>query len=128
MPRTVESIVANHQAAAALRAAGRPIWKQTIDIKSILNEDQNNESPEHVTDVAHRIAKLLRAKVPVATLDERDDDCDFNLLEAVEDMENCSVAALAEDLKAGIEAVEMLNGWLETVYDWADANRVWMGN
>lgn len=128
MPRTAEHIVACHEAAASLRAAGKPIWNRTIDIKAIIHEDQENETPEHVSDVANRIAKLVRARVPSSMLDERSDDCNYDLLEAIEQMEECTVVALAEDSKNGVEAVEMLNGWLEVIYDWADYNRVWMGN
>ncbi|OEZ53010.1 hypothetical protein JAB5_27440 [Janthinobacterium sp. HH103] len=57
-----------------------------------------------------------------------DPDCNYDFVDAVEMMEECTVATLASDLENGVEAVEMLNAWLETVYDWADANRVWLGN
>lgn len=128
MPRTVESIVENHKAAAALRAAGKPIWSRNIDIKSILREDQTNEAPEHIAKVANRVAKLLRWRLPAAMLDGQSDECDFDFLDAVESMEECTVKSLAEDKANGVEAVEMLNGWLDQIYDWADANRVWLGN
>lgn len=128
MPRTVEHIVDCHQAAASLRAAGKPIWKRTIDIKAIIHEDQDNETPEHIRDVANRIARLLRATIPASFLDDRSDDCYYDLLEVVEQMEECTIAALAEDKNNGVEAVEILNDWLEVIYDWADYNRVWLGN
>lgn len=128
MPRTVEHIVACHEAASTLRASGKPIWSRIIDIKTVLHEDQSNASPEHVTSVANRIGKLLRAKVPASMLDQSSDDCDFDFLDTVELMEECTAASLASDLENGCEAVEMLNGWLETLYDWADTNRVWLGN
>jgi len=41
---------------------------------------------------------------------------------------NRTVAALAIDAENGMEPVTMFNGWLEVIYDWADANRVWLGN
>lgn len=43
-------------------------------------------------------------------------------------MEECTIVALAGDLENGVDAIKMLNGWLETVYDWADENRVWLGS
>lgn len=127
MPRTLESIVACHEAARALRAAGKPIWSKRIDIKSVLHEDQNNESPEHVTSVAIRIAKLLRENLPESLFDCRNDNFDFDLVDAIEMMEECTVSSLSTDMENGCGPVEMLNGWLETIYDWADANRVWLG-
>lgn len=127
MPRTVESIVENHKAAAALRAAGKPVWSRSINIKSILSEDQGNESPEHVAKVANSIAKLIRSRLPATMLDWKSDECDFDFLDAIESMEECTVKSLAEDKANGVEAVEMLNGWLDQIYDWADANRVWLG-
>lgn len=127
MPRTVESIVACHRAARALRAAGKSTWRLQIDIKGILREDPGNKSPEHITSVANRIACLLRAKLPATAFYVTSDDFDFDLVDTVEMMEDCSVAALAADLENGVEAVEMLDGWLDTIYDWGDSNRVWLG-
>lgn len=128
MPRTVETIVANHQAAAALRAAGKPIWSRRIDIKAIIREDQTSEDPAVIASKANRIARLLRVHLPATVFDCNSAECDFDFVDAVEMMEECTVASLATDLENGIEAVEMLNGWLETVYDWADAERVWLGH
>ena len=128
MPRTVESIVACHEAAAALRAAGKPIWSKKIDIKAIIHEDQQNESSEHFSEVAQRIAALLRASIPKSFLDVAHVDYDCELEETVVAMECCTVGELAIDASNGVEPVEMLNGWLEAIYDWADANRVWLGN
>ncbi|WP_070308525.1 MULTISPECIES: hypothetical protein [unclassified Janthinobacterium] len=128
MPRTVESIVSNHQAASALRAAGKPIWSRKVDIKAILREDQSSEDPTVIALKANRIAKLLRSHIPALMFDCSDPDCNYDFVDAVEMMEECTVATLASDLENGVEAVEMLNAWLETVYDWADANRVWLGN
>lgn len=128
MPRNVEHIVACHQAAAELRAAGKPIWSKRINIKAILYEDQKNESPEHIAAISVRIAALLRACVPEGAFDFGHDDYDADLTEAVEAMEDCSVASLAADAENGVEPVDMFNGWLEMIYDWADANRVWLGS
>ena len=128
MPRTVEHIVACHQAASALRAAGKPAWSKTIDIKAILHEDQNNETPDHVSAVSVRIAALIRRKTPAKYFDVTDADFSFDFVDAIEEMEQCTVATLAQDIANGDEACERFNGWLETIYDWADEHRVWMGN
>lgn len=128
MPRTIESIVANHQAAAALRAEGKPIWKCTVNIKRIIREDQTTKDPAVIAEKANRIGKLLRTKLPPETFDCTHPDCDYDFVDTVEMMEECTVIALAGDLENGVSAVEMLNGWLETVYDWASKNRVWLGS
>lgn len=128
MPRTVESIVANHQAAAALRAAGKPIWSRKVDIKAILRENQSSEDPAVIAAKAVAIAKLLRAQVPAHLFDITHPEFDFDFVDTVEMLEDCTVASLAGDLANGVEALEMMNGWLESLYDWADAQRVWLGN
>lgn len=128
MPRTVETIVANHQAAAALRAAGKPIWPRRVDIAAIIREDQTSEDPAVIASKANRIAGLLRRHLPAGVFDCTNPECNFDFIDAVEMMEECTLASLAGDLENGVEAVEMLNGWLETVYDWADADRVWLGH
>lgn len=128
MPRTTDSIVANHQAAAALRAQGKPIWAHHVDLKMIIRQNQESDDPADIADKAKKMAQLLRASLPSSFFDQEDENCDYDFLDAVEMMEDCTVASLAQDKKNGCEAVDMLNGWLETVYDWADKNRVWLGN
>jgi len=131
MPRTVEHIVGCHHIAAARRAVGRPIWDMEIDVKAILRIDQTNESTEHVAEMSKKIAALLRARLPKKVLDFMDaEHYEGDLDGAIDDMEVCTVDSLNEDAHApnGVEPVEMLNGWLEVIYDWADGNRVWLGN
>ncbi|MEG1680877.1 MAG: hypothetical protein RR326_12335 [Stenotrophomonas sp.] len=128
MRRTIEHIVDTHKAAAELRKAGKPIWNRTINIKGILNEDRSNDSAKHVADISVRIAKLIRARLPDAFFEISAPEYDFDFVDIIENMESCTVESLASDLAiAGQEPVDMLNGWLEGIYDWADRNRVWMG-
>lgn len=127
MPRTVEHIVDCHRSAAQLRSTGKPVWNKKIDIKSILREDQTNESPEHIAAISVRIAALFRSRLPASVFDFDSDDYDGELVEAIEAMEDCTVEGLAIDKENGYEAVDMFNGWLESLYDWADVNRVWLG-
>lgn len=127
MPRTVEHIVATHQAARQLRSAGKPTWTRRIDVKAIIQEDQANETPEHISAVSQRIAALLRSQVPASYFDITHEDFDFDFVDAVESMESCTVKDLEQDKGNGHEAVDMLNGWLDTIYDWADEKRVWLG-
>lgn len=120
MPRTIDSIVANHQAAEARRQAGKPIWDRAINIKEILHRDQANDTDEHAIAVGKEIAALIRLKVPRGWLDFGHDDCEYDLVEIVEAL---------EDLRESDDeaVVDDLNGRLEEIYDWADAQRVWLG-
>jgi hypothetical protein len=127
MPRTVDHIVACHQAAAALRAAGKPVWDKTIDIKSILHEDQGNGSAEHIAHISVRIAALLRARLPESFFEFGHENHDETLVDAIEAMEECTAASLEKDVAEGFDPTESFNGWLESIYDWADANRIWLG-
>ncbi|MBP3062022.1 hypothetical protein SAMN05216576_107196 [Ectopseudomonas chengduensis] len=125
MPRTIESIVENHRVAAERRTAGKPVWDMTIDIKSILHEDQSNTSNEHAAKVANRIGALLRSSVPTAWLEYGSSRVDFTLLEIVEGME-----AQEPDSYEGETAftpLDDLNNMLDQLYDWSDRQRVWLG-
>jgi hypothetical protein len=127
MPRTIESIVDNHQRASERRKAGLPSWDCTANIKAVIYEDRGNTSPEHIADLSVRIAKILRARLPARYFDISHPDFDFDFVDAVEFLEGCTVEGLAIDKEQGCTAAEMFNGWLDTVYDWADRNRVWLG-
>lgn len=70
----------------------------------------------------------MRRHLHATVFDCANPECDVDFVDAVEMMEECTAESLAGDLDNGVEAVEMLNGWLETVYDWADAERVWLGH
>lgn len=128
MPRSIDSIVANHQAAAALRGAGKCIWTHKVAVKRILRQDPENESPEHLVMVANQIACALRAGLPQAMFDYGSDKCDADFLDVVELLEGCTAQSFADDIKEGHKPVDLVNGWVELLYDWADANRVWLGD
>ena len=133
MPRTVEHIVECHQAAVALRKAGKSIWGKTIDVKSIINEDSSNESPEHISAISQRIAQLIRSKLPESYFDQdhQDPDCsDFDFFLILDSMENCTAESLIKDNAndPGFDAAETFNEWMEVIYDWADKKRIWLGS
>lgn len=120
MPRTIEGIVQAHRDAHALRAAGKPIWSKSIQIKDLFSDD---EDPQTLATVATGIAARIRAALPAGTFDVTSDDYDQTLDEIVEDLESWT----AEGSAAAPDAQEDLNGRLDEIYDWADANRVWIG-
>ena len=116
-----------HRVAGALRKAGKPIWPKSIDIRSIVREDQANTSAAHISAIAIRIGKLLRKQAPSKFFDVTDPDYSFDFEDAVDAMESCTVAALTLDEENGCTPVEMLNEWLTVIYDWGDVNRIWLG-
>ena len=126
MPRTIESIVENRRVAAKRRAAGKPIWDRTIDVKSILNEDQSNISNEHAALVANRISARIRSQVPSAWLDWNSDDLDEDLIEIVEGMDALKPDSYEGDVN--FTPLDDLNSMLDQLYDWADSKRVWIGH
>lgn len=125
MPRTIESIVENHQVAAARRAAGKPIWDRSINIKEILHEDPSNESNEHAAKVANRIGAMIRGRVPADWLDWDSDALDEDLVNVVEGMEALKADSYVDE--KDFTPLQDLNGMLDQLYDWANANRVWLG-
>lgn len=125
MPRTIESIVENHRVAADRRAAGKPVWDRTINIKEILHEDQSNTSNEHAAQVANRIGALVRSRVPAAWLEIGSDEVDFDLIEIVEGME--ALKPNSYDGEEDFTPLDDLNSMLDQLYDWADGKRVWLG-
>lgn len=122
MPRTVESIVENHRVARERRAAGNAVWDRTIDIKGIIRRDKGNESNAHVEAVAREVVELVEARVPTQWLDCTNDTYEHDLDDVLEGMRSLRASEAAEG-----DLVDEFNGWLDQLYDWADARRVWLG-
>ena len=82
-------------------------WRKTVNIKDLLTED---DSPENVVSVAAQVVKRLRNAFP-----DPDDDL------------NCILVEI-EDIDIDDKRPELLfNDSLNSLYDWADAERVWLG-
>ena len=127
MARTIESIVDSHRRANVLRSEGKSIWTYGVHIKDILRES-DDQSVERVADVSVRIAAALRAGLPAKFFDVTDVDYEMAIDEAVEDLESYTVSGLsALRDEEGVDPLEMFNGRLEEIYDWADRLRVWVG-
>ncbi len=127
MPRTIDSIMECHRAASERRAGGRPIWDRSIKFKSLLNQPGANASAEYVSELARRIASMIRREAPASYFDLTSDDYEFDFNDVIEAMESCTVECLQGDLENGYEPQAMLNGWLDELYTWADRNRIWTG-
>jgi hypothetical protein len=88
-------------------------WRKTIDIKPILQRDQENIDPAYIAKCGKEIADLIRANTT------GDEQADNDLSEALDTLETIDPH---DD-----EALEQFNDALDILYDWADAERVWLG-
>ena len=105
MARTIESIMANHDAATALRKAGKPTWTfKVMGIRDILHDDSLDTEAK-----GKKIANTIRASRWGRSLEEGD-----SLFSTLEDLED----TLGD---------EDFNYWLNEIYDMADADRAWIG-
>lgn len=124
MPRTLESIVRNHEVAVQRRAAGKPIWDRQLKIKHFLQENPDKTSDERAAWVANRIAETIKLSVPAAWLDVTDEATDWELLEVVDGMADLRPDSYDDD--DDFSPLEDLNNMLDELYDWADSKRVWI--
>ncbi len=105
MPRTVEHIVDMHQLARDRRNAGLPVWAETIDLKDIWQDDDMPEMTKRDAIVARIKASRWYRNRDSAGFDERGEAVD-NLADAADEDE--------------------FNGWWDELYDFWDADRVWI--
>ena len=82
-------------------------WRKTVNIKDLLTDD---DSPENCVRVASVIVERLRKAFP-----EPPDNLEW-ILDEFEDIS-------ADDKRPSV----LFNDTLESLYDWADAERVWLG-
>ena len=132
MPRTVESIVENHRAARARVAQGLSPWACTVFIRDRLNaeppEGVVKGSSEHLAPLANEIGRALARHVPRAWRDVDSPEYSMDFEELVEWFDGITAEELREDEKIFKEdAVDLFDGKLDELYDWADRHRVWIG-
>ena len=93
-----------------------PGWIARCDIASLLDRDDENESSADKLTIAkavsERLASFIRGPVAAIRLDEYDRD---------------QLEQLAEELGWAVD-VEDADYILASIYDWANAHRVWLGN
>lgn len=113
MPRTIEGILDSHHAASERREKGKPIWDRKLHIKHLMTQDTSNESAQK-TGAA--ISQVLSASEWLKA-DEKENG---------ERIGGGEVAQIADEIK-DVETLEHLNAVLDSLYDLADADRVWIG-
>ncbi len=121
----LELLVANHMAAEGRRRSGRPVWDRTIDVHGIVAQ-LPDASEESAAMAAGEIAALLRAEAPEGSFECGHPAYDIDLAEAVEHLEDLRPDSYAHDPDYSV--LKALDARLAEISDWADANRIWLGD
>lgn len=125
MPRTVESILACHQAATALREQGKPIWAATFDFSGMMPQDvasATSLSDEQTKELSKRYAEFIRRQPFVKKYGFLDFESDGFNDELNTVVENLECVGLYEDMAC----LQALSEAVDQLYDWADRKRVWV--
>lgn len=130
MPRTIESIVECHRAARVRRRAGKPIWDVTLRVKDLMEpykEFGDDLTAAQAIELSHKIGALLDAKVPAAWREANHANYSLDFEDLVERFAQASVSDFTPTKEHPDEPVDVVNQWLDELYDWGDAFRVWIG-
>lgn len=128
MPRTIESIVHNHQVARARRKAGRPVWDKQIPVRKLLGEYSqfgDELAPAQAVEFCGKLFSLLSLHVPKdwRKFEDSNTHWSYGFEEVMERLE-----FMAEDDCSdtdGVTPADVINEIMDELYDWADAQRVW---
>lgn len=118
--RTIENIVSCHVAVRSRALAGLPAWDRKIKIKDLLEDDEDTN--EHIVSVAHQLSDRLKAGLPVDFFNFKSNQFDAEIDEIV-----AYFAEMRVDDEPNGQLVDYFDDWLNQLYDWADAKRVWLG-
>ena len=92
-----------------------------------MDEGKGQVTHEQVAATGNKLARVLR-RLPGKFFDPSNDACDFDFLNSVEELEQMTAESLIADCKnSGDDPADVLDCWLEEIYDWCDRNRVWTG-
>lgn len=123
MPRTVESIVACHHAAAARRRAGKSPWALTLRLKGIISEYAkagDDLTAEQAIEMSHRIARLLKGGVPTTWRSPENDNYNIEFEDLIEKFEQAEASDFTPTKEWPESPCEVINSWLDELYDWGD--------
>ena len=127
MPRTIDHIIACHEAANALRNKNKPIWAATLRIKNLIPDGcdvmPDELSAEQASDLGKKIASAIKS-APIVKINNWltiGDAFDFDLSDIVDGLEN--ITGIEE---SGMTADEELREVMDQLYDFADHNRIWI--
>lgn len=91
-------------------------WKRTLHLKDLLSDD---ESPENARRVAGQLAARLKR---VREYEEGSMDEFTEMVDEIADIQTSS----PEEYQPDFTVTQHLNACLSALYDWADAERVWI--
>jgi len=130
MPRTVESIVSCHLAARARREAGRPVWDLQVPVRPLLEPFLRRDvdvTAEEAAQLARDIGKLLSLRVPASWRQGEHPNYSMDFEDLLERFEQATTGDFTSTPEYPETPEEVLNGWLDELYDWGDRCRVWLG-
>lgn len=130
MPRTIESIVACHQEAAVRRRAGKPAWALTLPLKGLMapyKEAGDDLTAERAIELGHKIGSMLASRVPEAWRKPENANYSMDFEDMVDRFSQASVADFTPTKDWPDSPTEVINEWLDELYDWGDRYRVWLG-
>lgn len=130
MPRTVESIVACHEAARSLRARGRSIWPYQLNLKDRWKaldecELEGEALAKALIEFSGFVAEQMRSRLPAEWFDCTHSEHDPDVEELQENF-----AGLVPSEFEGMDQEEMyevVNGLMDQLYDLGDSRRIWVG-
>lgn len=130
MPRTIESIVECHRVATERRGVGKPIWDVKVPLRALLAEFAafgDDLMAEQAVDMSHRLFVLLKTCVPAAWREHEHDNYSMDFEDLMERLEQATAADFTPTKDWSDTPCEVVNAWLEELYDWGDRYRVWLG-
>lgn len=123
--RTVEQIVATHQAASKLRKQNKSPWPYTANLEQVLETLQEDPTVDQLLLGCKAMAAILRAALPITWLNIQHSEYDSTFEDLIERLEKFSADDLTDpDYDSPSDAVDELI--LEDLYDWADSRRIWL--
>lgn len=129
MPRTIESIVECHREATRRRSAGRPVWDLSLPLESIKKnyEEAGDElTIEQAIEMSHRIGAMLKAGVPESWHQPESQNFSYDYEEMFERFQQADASDFTPTKDWNDTPCEVINQWLDELYDWGDRCRVWL--
>lgn len=104
-------------------------WQYQIPIKEFIHDDQENTSLDHLIKVAKSIVKRIKQSVPKKWLDITHENYRGHLEDILDGLDSIDDGSFDDDGidENGESILDYFNGWLSELYDFADAESIWLG-
>lgn len=130
MPRTIESIVECHRVASARRRAGKPIWDVTLRLKDLMapyKEAGDDLTASQAVELSKKIGAMLELQVPKPWREVDHENYCMDFEDLVQRFAQASESDFTPTREYPNDPVEVINEWLDELFDWGDRYRVWLG-